>query len=100
VPKSNTERLIIAFTLLYGVAIFSYFLGDLGGMFEIYKIHNSEVDEDEKEKLQKFFGAISKFNHNENINSDIIFEIEEYFDYRWTHFKNHIFGEEFANLWQ
>jgi len=36
-PKSNIERVIIAFALLYGVTIFSYFLGDLGNMIFVYR---------------------------------------------------------------
>ena len=35
-PKSNIERFFIAFALLYGVAVFSYFLGDLGNMNIVY----------------------------------------------------------------
>lgn len=76
-PKSDTERLIIAFTLLYGVAIFSYFLGDLGNMILVYKSNNILLDDGEG--LQRFFGVLKKFNYNQLIDERTMRDIEEYF---------------------
>ena len=39
-PKSNFERIFIAFGLMFGVAIFSYIMGEFIQMIERYQTHN------------------------------------------------------------
>ena len=70
-------------------------------MITMYRKHHACIDVGEDEfNLQKFFGVFTKFNYNQPIRKDIIKKMEEYFDYRWSHFKNHIFGAEYENLWE
>ena len=97
VPKSNTERLLIAFAMLIGVAIFSYFLAELGEMICIYREHHEIADH--SDRLYKFFGVLRNFNHNEPIEGIFIEKIEKYFKYRWEHWRNYVFSEEFEGIW-
>lgn len=67
-PKSDSERLCIAFGLLLGVAVFSIIIGNLLEMIDSYnKFH--EIYE-ESEQLQRFFGVLTKFNWEEPIEKD------------------------------
>jgi len=64
-PKSNVERLIIAATLLAGVLVFSYIIGDLKEVLDTNnKLHSFE---DDNLNLHKFFGVLKKFNNNQQI---------------------------------
>lgn len=42
----------------------------------------------DEEKLSKFFGLIKYFNEKEELNKELKTQIEEYFQYRWSHDKN------------
>jgi len=97
VPKSNSERLLIAFAMLIGVAIFSYFLAELGDMIFIYSKHHEIINH--SDLLYKFFGVLRNFNYNEPIEETFIEKIENYFKYRWNHWKNYVFTEEFEGIW-
>jgi hypothetical protein len=61
-PRSNVERIFVSITLLTGVAIFSYIMGNfieiIGQMMEI----NSSFHDGDN--LDKFFGLIKRFNMN------------------------------------
>ena len=53
-----------------------------------------ESDFDDGEKLHKFFGTLAQFNGQQAIEKDFMEKIEDYFDYRWTHYKNGALLEE------
>ena len=74
VPKSNTERIIIAFILLVGVATFSYFMGDFIHMILVYKYQKFLIDDNEG--LRTFFNVFRKYNHNNHLNFKIMIDIE------------------------
>ena len=91
-PISNTERLIGAFILLLGVAIFSYIMGNFIEILERFQKFNEDIEEDEL--LNKFFGTIKQFNNQENINYRLKRNIEKFFEYRWNFNKNVAFDGE------
>ena len=85
-PKSNLERLVISFVMLFGVAVFSIIMGQfidmLSTMKDFYK------DFEEGEKLAKFFGILKTFNRGDQIDIKIKRKIEHFFDYKWVYEKN------------
>ena len=85
-PRSNVERMVGAFMLLCGVAIFSYIMG----MFiNILQQHNKfAADFEEGLELLRFFGVIKKFNSNLEIDGSVKKRIEAHFEYKWKNDKN------------
>ena len=64
-PKSDIERILCAFILLFGVAIFSFVMGTFIDILQ--EITQLTKDLDEGDKLAKFFGRIVRFNGNKPI---------------------------------
>ena len=95
-PQSDSERIFIACGLLFGVAIFSYIVGELIEVIQKQLKHN---ESGEDEELAKFFGLLRSFNKNEYIDNTLKCEIEKYFRYRWDNDKNRVFkhDEDFIN---
>ena len=94
-PKSNIERLIIAFFLMFGVAIFSYIMGSFIQILNVAKEFAAENEDGIN--LSKFFGTLRKFNNEEDIKLSLKKEIESFFDYKWQLDKNEIvFDDEFG----
>lgn len=85
-PKSDIERLLCAFILLFGVAIFSYIMGIFITILDEFNNLNAELDEGDE--LTKFFGLIQYFNDNIPVNQSLKEEIEQHFDYRWKNDRN------------
>lgn len=65
-PRSDYERLFIAFALLFGVAIFSYIMGKFIAILDEFKVLNAEIDEGDE--LTKFFQVFARFNGGKQIN--------------------------------
>ena len=80
-PSSEVERLVGAFLLLFGVAVFSLFMGLFIEMIDKYKEVNSELEYGDE--LARFFGLMNHFNGGVDIEVGLKVKIEEYFDYRW-----------------
>jgi hypothetical protein len=59
-PMSNTERLFMAFGMLFGVAIFSVIMGNFIEMLN--KIDDFNEEFNEGELLARFFGILKAFN--------------------------------------
>lgn len=60
-PRSDIERLFIAFGLLFGVMIFAVIIGKYQTiMFEIDKFFTHSADD--SEGLNKFFSILLKYN--------------------------------------
>jgi hypothetical protein len=55
-PKSDYERLLCLFILMFGVAIFSYIMGNFIQIVVQFREFNQEIDEGDE--LTKFFGLI------------------------------------------
>ena len=80
------ERLQTAMMLLFGVAIFSYIMGnfiDILGSFQ--QLHESFEQGD---TLAKFFGLLHRFNRGKLIDHKLKTDIENFFDYKWSNDKN------------
>lgn len=60
-PKSNIERIFIAFFMLLGVAVFSYIMGNFIEMIDVVKNQNAENEY--HGELLKFFAFINQ-NYN------------------------------------
>ena len=74
VPKADEERLFIAMVLLFGVATFSYVMGNFVNILSQANIINSDIDQ--SEDLAKFFGLLAQFNQTRNIPLHLKIEIE------------------------
>lgn len=68
-PRSDSERLVCSFILLFGVAIFSYIMGIFIEILDQYK--NLNADLDDGDNLSKFFGLLRRFNDNVPINQKL-----------------------------
>lgn len=96
-PKSTVERFIIAMAILFGVMIFSFFMGNFINILEAHEKF-SEVG-GEGILLYRFFGVLKKFNDNNEFNVEIKRKIEAYFEYRWEFDRNYQFvNKSFDNL--
>tara|TARA_B110000285_G_scaffold154438_1_gene172301 strand:+ start:997 stop:2052 length:1056 start_codon:yes stop_codon:yes gene_type:complete len=85
-PRSDSERLVCSFILLFGVAIFSYIMGIFIEILDQYK--NLNADLDDGDNLSKFFGLLRRFNDNVPIKQQLKEQIERHFDYKWKKDKN------------
>lgn len=91
-PISSAERLVCAFVLLFGVAIFSYIMGIFISILDQYG--KSHADVDEGHKLNRFFGLLIKFNLNAPTDLAMKLQFEKFFDYKWKNDKNLAIGPE------
>ena len=91
-PRSNIERVVCAFILLFGVAIFSYIMGNFITILDQYQKFNEELEDGDN--LSKFFGTMKKFNNQIPFDLNLKREIESFFDYKWTNDKNMAFKDD------
>jgi len=68
-PKSEYERLLCAFILLFGVSIFSYILGIFNEI--IVQINSLNEDLDDGDQLTQFFGLMQRYNGNKKMNKTL-----------------------------
>lgn len=80
-PRSDMERIFIAFGLMFGVAIFSYIMGQFIQVVESFAAYNQVCEEGDE--LARFFGVLQHFNNYDEFDLNLKREIERYFDYRW-----------------
>ena len=85
-PRSDIERVLGAFIMLSGVAIFSTIMEQLLDMMFQLKEFNKSLDEGDK--LFRFFGVCKKFNNNNQIDQALKKRIENHFKYKWKNDKN------------
>lgn len=91
-PKSNIERMILAFGMLMGVAIFSVIMGQFIEMLE--QVKDLQAEYEEGEALARFFGVLTTFNRGDLIKIELKREIEKFFDYKWIKEKNHALQDD------
>ena len=91
-PKSNIERFICAFILLFGVAIFSYVMGNFIEILDQFKEFHKELEDGDN--LAKFMGTLQQFNNEKPINFELKQQIEDYFDFKWQNDKLLAFKED------
>lgn len=78
--------------LLFGVAIFSYIMGNFIDILNQFQ--NYQADLDDGDTLTKFFGVIKKFNGEKSLNIELKNRIEAHFTYRWQNDKLMAFRDE------
>ena len=91
-PKNNYERSLVAFILLFGVAIFSYILGEFLNIVDRFTSFNKPYDEGSD--LNKFLGTLCKFNGNYPLDADFISSFESYFEHKWSDDRNLAFIDD------
>jgi hypothetical protein len=85
-PRSDAERLFGAFILMFGVAIFSKFLGDFIDIIAAYKAINKDIEF--FEDLNKFFELIKHFNKDIPINDSFREKVISFFVVKWETDRN------------
>ena len=85
-PRSNLERLYMAFGMLLGVAIFSSILGNFIEMLDVVKDFQKDIEYGNN--LLCFFGLFKRLNKGEELPLGLRHQVEAYFAYRWEHWKN------------
>ena len=91
-PRSDSERVVVGFLLLFGVAIFSYIMGNFVEIVDSYGTLTNELEDGER--LSKFFGLLTQFNRGVTLNQKFKEDIERYFDYMWENNRNWAVIEE------
>ena len=82
-PKSNVERFVCAFILLFGVAIFSYIMGIFIEILD--QIQKLQANLDDGDHLACFLHCLKKLNDGKEIKQSVKDKIFDFFDYKWTH---------------
>ena len=80
-PTADAERLVGAFVLLFGVAIFSYIMGIFIEILDQFR--NMNEDFDEGDKLDCFFIFLMKLNNGMPMPKDFKTRVEDLFQYKW-----------------
>lgn len=91
-PRSDAERLFGAFILMFGVAIFSKFLGDFIDIIAAYKAINKDIEF--FEDLNKFFELIKHFNKDIPINDSFREKVISFFVVKWETDRNQLIADE------
>lgn len=99
-PVSDVERLVGSFFLLFGVAIFSYFMGELTEMMIKYDRLDNEVEEEED--LDKFLGVIKMFNDGNNLDQELTAKIRDFMRFKWRNDRNYFLADpaDFKNFYK
>ena len=90
-PVSDIERLVGSFFLLFGVAIFSFFMGELTEMIIKYDRLDNEVEEEED--LDKFLGVIKMFNDGNNLDQELTANIRAFMRFKWRNDRNYFLAD-------
>ena len=85
-PRSDSERFLACFLLIFGVSVFSYQMGDILALIEDWKELN-EVNED-GDGLQKFFNVLKRYNLGTDVGVDFRRKIEAHFSNLWDKDRN------------
>lgn len=92
-PVNDFERLIGAFVLLFGVAIFSLFMGQLLEMIQKIKSLDSEISDEDQ--LEKFFIVMrDNFNLGKPLKKEIRENISNFMSFSWLNNRNNFLLDE------
>lgn len=91
-PRSDIERLFMAFGLLFGVMIFAVIMGIYSEIMDKAKAFNETADE--SGELSRFFSILSKYNQFKQFNPKVKADIYAYFDHRWETHKNKLLWDD------
>ena len=79
-PKSMSEKIIIAFVMMFGVSVFSYIMGNF---MEILMGYKQLENNGEHRELTKWVALLTKYNESMPLPKELITQIEDFFDYYW-----------------
>lgn len=85
-PTSNSERLLCAFLLLFGVTIFSFIMGNYMQILD--SLRSLGKDYEDGDNLSKWLGLIKRFNNGRETSNQYKDIIEHFFNYRWQNDRN------------
>jgi hypothetical protein len=91
-PRSDSERVLSSAILVFGVSMFSYFMGEIISHIEAAKLilaRNEDLDE-----LNRFFVTLKKFNGEDEIDMGLRKEMEGHFGYLWNNDRSYAIREE------
>jgi len=91
-PRSDAERCVQAFIMLFGVTIFSYIMGNFIEILQAFQASN--VDNGDEEDLERMFKVLTKFNKGIPIKEEFRNEVWNYMQYKWSVDKNEYFKPE------
>ena len=86
-PIGDPELIVGSFIILFGVAMFSFIMGNFIEMLVEFKDVNA--DNDDSSGLNKWFGILSRFNKGGSLPKVMAAQIEQYFEYYWANDKNY-----------
>ena len=78
--------------LLFGVAIFSYIMGNFIEILSEFKEFHKDIDDGDN--LSRFFGTLKYFNGQAEIDIGFKEKLEAHFEHRWNMDKLVAFTEE------
>lgn len=79
-PVSTSERLIASAILMFGVAVFSFIMGQF---IEILINYKSLWKVGHHKDLSQWIALLQRFNNGNPLNKELITKIEDFFDYFW-----------------
>lgn len=91
-PVSDMERLVGAFLLLIGVAIFSYIMGELLTM--LVKFKNLNINFGQDEELERFFLLLKKYNYGQSLDGKLQNKIQIFLNFKWMNDRNNFLVDE------
>jgi len=86
-PLSDLERILGAFVILFGVAIFSIIISEFLDL--ITNIQNILGEQTDDEMLEIFFVLLKSFNERKQVDETFVEEITEFLNYKWNNDKNY-----------
>jgi len=86
------ERLVGAFLLLIGVAIFSYIMGELLTM--LVKFKNLNINFGQDEELERFFLLLKKYNYGQSLDGKLQNKIQIFLNFKWMNDRNNFLVDE------
>ena len=91
-PTNSIERIIFILIFLFGTAVFSFIMGNFIDILLSYNVVTA--DNEDSENLAKWLGLMAKFNKGRPLPKEMTREIENYFDYYWSHDRNYAIKNE------
>lgn len=90
VPVNDIERLFAAFSMLFGVAIFSLIISEFLAILDRYRLLHYDIGTNRSAQLPQFFFILEKyFNKGHSLKIEMKHKIENYFLHHWLNDKNY-----------
>ena len=81
-PRSNDERILGVFVLLFGVMIFSSMMGNFIDIIQVFS--NLDQEFEDAPNLSRFLGTLQYFNNGKVLKEDTQQKIIDYFAHKWS----------------